>query len=69
MYPEDSQYENKILDLTSQKDEGEGPGYICDQRQASVFQLDTRVGEIQVLSYPYPNAVDKRISHAVNAAT
>jgi hypothetical protein len=32
MYPEDSQYENKILDLTSQKDEGEGPGYICDQR-------------------------------------
>jgi hypothetical protein len=33
MYPEDSPYENKILDLTSQEDEGEveeGPGYICD---------------------------------------
>ncbi len=30
MYPEDITYENKILDLTSQGDEQEGPDYICD---------------------------------------
>jgi hypothetical protein len=33
MYPEDRTYENKILDLTNQEDEGggeEGPAYICD---------------------------------------
>jgi hypothetical protein len=29
-YNDDSDNENKILDLTSQDDEEEGPGYICD---------------------------------------
>jgi hypothetical protein len=43
MYPEDRTYENKILDLTNQEDEGggeEGPGYICDHCEIPMHRCD-----------------------------
>jgi hypothetical protein len=42
MYPEDTAYENKLLDLTNQDDEGreEGPDYICDHCEIPMLRSD-----------------------------
>jgi hypothetical protein len=67
MYPEETAYENKILDLTCQKDEWEeqeGPDYICDH-----CEIPMRKPEEDLSSSTDGRVIIKRGSYAASFGT